>query len=117
MRLGWPATQWETGPEPKVAKQWPANGPQPFLRVGPPNWPKNSRANRRIGRKSPILAVCPASFRPFVVVALFFVCLLFGFYVVMLLSKLEAGGKTKEVGPKSGRTSGENQGGQLCFQV
>ena len=24
LRLGWPATDWETGPEPKMAEKWPA---------------------------------------------------------------------------------------------
>ena len=24
LRLGWPATEWETGPGPKMAEKWPA---------------------------------------------------------------------------------------------
>ena len=47
-------------------------------------------------------------------------CLLWCFYVVMLVRKLEAGGKTKTGGPISGTTSGRNppkSRGQLCFQM
>ena len=27
LRLGWPATEWETSPEPKMAEKWPAKWP------------------------------------------------------------------------------------------
>ena len=51
-------------------------------------------------------------------VVVFVLCLLLCFHVVMLLSKLEAGETFKKRGgPNSGTTSGQNQRGQLCFQL
>ena len=42
LRLGWPATEWETGPEPKMAEKWPAKWPAAILGGGPKmaeKWP------------------------------------------------------------------------------
>ena len=65
LRLGWPATEWETGPEPKMAaEKWPPA----ILGGGVLRWPKNGRANGWTCRKSPNFscpAICPAIFRPF----------------------------------------------------
>ena len=36
LRLGWPATAWETGPEPEMVEKWPAEwpvAPQAFVRA------------------------------------------------------------------------------------
>ena len=42
-----------------------------------------------------------------------------GIFVVLLLSKQEVGNKTiqKKGGQESGTTSGQNERGQLCFQM
>ena len=53
LRLGWPATEWETGPEPKMAEKWPL--------WGVPKWPTNGRENGWTAEKSPDLG-CPAIF-------------------------------------------------------
>ena len=53
--VGWPGTEWETGPEPKTAEKWTAIAQG----GGVPKWPKNGWANG----KSPNFScptICPA---------------------------------------------------------
>ena len=68
LRLGWPDTECETGPEPKMVERSPAKWPAAISRGGVPKWPKNGRAKGRIGRKSLNFggpAIFPAILRPF----------------------------------------------------
>ena len=64
LRLGWPATEWETGQEPKMAEKWPAKWPAAISRGGPKmagKWPGKWPDSQNLV----IFAIFPAIFRPF----------------------------------------------------
>ena len=64
LRHGWPATEWETGPEPKMAEKRPVKWPAAIFQG---RWRKIGQTNGRTGRKSPNFsrpAFCLAMFRP-----------------------------------------------------
>ena len=68
LRLGWPATEWETGPEPKMAGEMAGEMAGGHFSGGSRNGPKNGRTNGWTAKNRPNFgcpAICPAIFRPF----------------------------------------------------
>ena len=64
LRFGWPATEWETGPEPNMAEKFSAKWPAAIFRGagGFPKWPKMAR---QIVGQLKFGDFLPAIFRPF----------------------------------------------------
>ena len=69
LRRGWPAGEWETGPEPKMAGEMAGEMTGGHFSGGIPKWPNyNGRANGWTAKSWPNFgcpAICPAIFRPF----------------------------------------------------